>query len=52
MQLDLVHSYICQMPTRLMGGGEYFITFIDDASCKVWAYTMAKKSDVLHVFEK
>ena len=40
------------MPTRLMSGVKYFITFIDDASCKVWAYPMARKSDDLHVFGK
>ena len=40
------------MPTRLMGGDKYLITFIDDASRKVWAYPMARKSDALHVFEK
>ena len=40
------------MPIRSMGGAIYFITFIDDASRKVWGYPMARKSDALHVFEK
>lgn len=52
VQLDLVHLDVYQIPTRSMGGVEYFITFIDDASCKVWAYPIARKSDALHVFEK
>ena len=39
------------MPIRLMEGAEYFIT-LDDASRKVRAYTMVRKNDAFHVFEK
>ena len=34
------------MPTRS------FVTFIDDATRKVWAYPMAHKSDAFNVFQK
>ena len=36
--LELVHSDVCgPMPTVLLGGANYFVTFIDDFSQKVWA---------------
>lgn len=40
------------MPTRSLGGAEYYVTFIDDATRKVWAYAIARKSDVFQVFQK
>ena len=30
--LDLVHSDVCSMPTKSMGGAHYFVTFVDDHS--------------------
>jgi hypothetical protein len=37
--LDLVHSDICgPMPHQSLGGASYFVTFIDDATRKVWAF--------------
>ena len=39
------------MPTLSMGGSAYFVTFIDDATMKVWAYPMVCKSDALNVFQ-
>ena len=51
--LELVHSDVCgPMPTRSLGGGLYFITFIDDATRKVWVYTMAGKDEALSMFQK
>ena len=48
-----MHSDICgPMPTRSLGGAEYYVTFIDDATRKVWAYAIAQKSDVFQVFQK
>ena len=44
--LHLVHSDMCgPMPVRSIGGASYFITFIDDATRKVWVYPMARKDD-------
>ena len=49
--LDLVHSEMCRpMPVRSMGGASYFITFIDDATKKVWVYPMARKDDAFQCF--
>ena len=51
--LELVHSDVCgPMPTVLMGGASYFVTFIDDFSCKVWAYPLKHKDKVLLVFKR
>ena len=32
-------------------GASYFVTFIDDASKKVWAYPMKKKGEVFEIFQ-
>ena len=51
--LELVHSDVCgPMPTLSMGGASYFVTFIDDFSCKVWAYPLKHKDEVLLVFKR
>lgn len=50
--LDLVHSDVCKMTTKSIGGAEYFITFIDDFSIKVWAYILKSKDQVLAVFKQ
>lgn len=50
--LDLVHSDVCKMTTKSIGGAEYIITFIDDFSIKVWAYILKSKDQVLAVFKQ
>ena len=46
--LELVHSDVCvPMPMVSLGGASYFVTFIDDFSCKVWAYPLKRKDEVL-----
>ena len=32
--IDLIHTYVCTMKTRTIGGALYFVTFIDDHSRK------------------
>jgi len=39
------------MTTTSIGGGRYFIIFIDDKSRYTWIYTLKKKSDTLEVFK-
>lgn len=34
-----------------MGGATYFVTFVDDTSRKVLAYTMKHKDEVLGIFK-
>ncbi|MCO5591201.1 hypothetical protein L7F22_045182 [Adiantum nelumboides] len=50
--LDLVHSDVCEMPQLSLGGKRYFVSFIDDATRKVWVYPLRAKSDVLDTFKK
>ena len=51
--LDLVHTDVCgPMPTRSLGGAVYFVTFIDDATRKVWVYPIKEKGDVYSIFKK
>ena len=49
--LDLVHTDVCFMGDRTLGGATYFVTFIDDHSRKVWAFAMKAKDDVLSIFK-
>ena len=38
-------------PVRSKGGAEYFLTFIDDYSRKVWVYFLRHKSEVFEQFK-
>jgi hypothetical protein len=50
--LDLVHSDICgPMPHQSLCGASYFLTFIDDATRKVWAYPTRTKDRVFTIFK-
>ncbi|GAA0148830.1 hypothetical protein LIER_08165 [Lithospermum erythrorhizon] len=50
--LDLVHSDVCgKVKTRSLGGAYYFLTFIDDYSRIIWAYTLKTKDQVLDTFK-
>lgn len=50
--LDCVHSNVWG-PTSIssIGGGHYFISFIDDFSRKVWVYVMKHKSESFDKFK-
>ena len=51
--LELVHTDICgPMPERSLGGSRYFITFVDDCTRKVWAYSIKSKDEALEVFTR
>jgi hypothetical protein len=50
--LDLVHSDSCSpMPHQSLGGAPYFVTFIDDATRKVWAYPNRTKYRFFTIFK-
>jgi 5'-3' exoribonuclease 2 len=51
--LDLVHSNVCgPMPHQSPSGASYFVTFIDDATRKVWAYLTRTKDRVFTIFKE
>ena len=50
--LDLVHSDVCSTSERSLGGAQYFVTFIDDHSKKVWVYLLKTKDQVLQAFKE
>ena len=49
--LDLVHTDVCTMDAKTLGGASYFVTFIDDYSRKVWAFVLKSKDQVLGIFK-
>ena len=51
--LELIHSNLFgPINIESLGGASYFVTFIDDASRKVWTYPMKSKSEVFGIFQK
>ena len=50
--LELVHSDLCgKMNSKSLSGGEYFLTFIDDATRYCWIYILKNKSEVCDIFK-
>ena len=52
-KLELVHTDVWG-PAQVssLGGSHYYVTFIDDATRKVWFYFLKQKSDVFQTFKK
>ncbi|KAH9294669.1 hypothetical protein KI387_038257, partial [Taxus chinensis] len=52
-KLELVHTDVWG-PAHVAshGGSLYYVTFIDDATRKVWVYCIKRKSDVFDTFKK
>ena len=49
--LELVHSDVCgKISTPSLGGGIYFLTFIDDNTHYVWIYILKSKDQVFEKF--
>ena len=49
--LDLVHSDVCgPMEVESLSMHQYFVTYIDDASRKVWVYLLKSKDQVFQTF--
>ena len=49
--LDLVHTHICgPMFVKSVNRSNYFVTFIDDLSRRMWIFFMRTKSEVLSRF--
>ena len=52
-KLDYVHSNIWgPVKVASKGGAQYFMSFIDDYSRKVWVYFLKNKSDAFATFKK
>ena len=49
--LQLVHTDVCSVDMKSHSGGQYFVTFIDDHSRKLWAYVLKTMDQVLSVFK-
>ena len=49
---DLVHTDVCSMDVRSLGGAQYYVNFIDDYSRKVWAFLLKTKDQVFQVFQR
>jgi hypothetical protein len=50
--LDIVHTDVCSMTKKSLGGALYFVTFIDDHSRKIFMYVLRNKWLVLVVFKE
>ena len=51
--LGLVHSDVCgKMKNQSLGGGEYFLTFIDDKTRYTWVYILKSKDQVFEKFRE
>uniref|UniRef100_A0A2N9HS85 Integrase catalytic domain-containing protein n=1 Tax=Fagus sylvatica TaxID=28930 RepID=A0A2N9HS85_FAGSY len=50
---DLVYFDVCgPIEVESLGDNRYFVTFIDDASRKVWVYVLKTKDQVFQLFKK
>lgn len=50
--LQLVHSNICgPVSVLLLGGGRYFLIFINDYSCYSWIYILKHKHEAFDIFK-
>jgi transposase InsO family protein len=51
--LDLVYSDVCgPFEVESLGDNRYFLTFIDDASRKVWVYFLRTKDQIFNYFQE
>jgi hypothetical protein len=51
--LELIHSDVCgPMPSASISGYVYYVSFIDDYSCKTWVYLLKSKDEVFRKFKE
>ena len=49
----MVYFDVCgPMKVETLGGSKYFVTFIDDASQKIWVYFLRTKDQVFQYFKR
>nr|KYP73799.1 Retrovirus-related Pol polyprotein from transposon TNT 1-94 [Cajanus cajan] len=52
-KLELVHTNVYGPKlVSSLGGSQYYVTFIDDSTIKVWVYFLKQKSEVFNTFKK
>lgn len=51
MCLQLVYNDICGLLESSLGGGKYFLLFIDDFSRMTWVYFLKEKSETIEKFK-
>ena len=50
--MELVHTNVCYVAAPSHRGGQYFVTFIDDYSRKLWTLVLKLKDQVLSFFKE
>ena len=50
--LELVQTYVSYVDAQSHYGGQYFVTFIDDFSRKLWAFVLKTNDRVLSIFKE
>jgi hypothetical protein len=51
--LELIHSNICgPIPSTSLSGYVYYVSFIDNYSCKTWVYLLKSKDEVFGKFKE
>jgi transposase InsO family protein len=51
--LELIHADVCgPMPSSSMSGYVYYVSFIDDYSCKTWVYFLKSEDEVFNKFKE
>ena len=51
--LDLVHGDVCgKIGTKFLGGGEYFVAFLDGHTRYIWVYILKHKGEVFQKFRE
>lgn len=52
-KLQVLYSDVCgPFEVQSLGGNNYFVSFIDEFTRKLWIYLIQRKSDVLAIFKK
>lgn len=49
--LNLVHTDVCMIDDKYLGGASYFVTFINNDSIKLWGFILKSKDRILGVFK-
>ena len=48
----LVHTDVCNIDAKSHRGAQYYVTFIDDYTRKLWDFVLKSKEQVLSVFKE